>query len=100
MLKKFSRWAVAATLVGAAPLAMAADKLTILWAQWDPANYLQELVKDYEKQTGVKVVVDTESLKYVDGTEIDFVRQGLNEAFKFRNPNVKGECGCGESFNV
>ena len=47
-----------------------------------------------------KVVVDTESLKYVDGTEIDFVRQGLNEAFKFRNPNVKGECGCGESFNV
>ena len=48
----------------------------------------------------VKVVVDSESLKYVDGTEIDFVRQGLNEAFKFRNPNVKGECGCGESFNV
>lgn len=48
----------------------------------------------------VKVVVDAESLKFVDGTEIDFVRQGLNEAFKFRNPNVKGECGCGESFNV
>jgi len=48
----------------------------------------------------VKVVVDAASLKYVDGTEIDFVRQGLNEAFKFRNPNVKGECGCGESFNV
>jgi iron-sulfur cluster assembly protein len=49
---------------------------------------------------GVKVVVDADSLRYVDGTEIDFVRQGLNEAFKFRNPNVKGECGCGESFNV
>ena len=48
----------------------------------------------------VKVIVDAESLKYVDGTEIDFVRQGLNEAFKFRNPNVKGECGCGESFSV
>jgi iron-sulfur cluster assembly protein len=48
----------------------------------------------------VKVIVDAESLKYVDGTEIDFVREGLNEAFKFRNPNVKGECGCGESFNV
>ena len=48
----------------------------------------------------VKVIVDADSLKYVDGTEIDFVRQGLNEAFKFRNPNVKGECGCGESFNV
>ncbi|RPI14535.1 MAG: iron-sulfur cluster assembly protein IscA [Lysobacterales bacterium] len=49
---------------------------------------------------GVKVIVDAGSLQYVDGTEIDFVRQGLNEAFKFRNPNVKGECGCGESFNV
>jgi iron-sulfur cluster assembly protein len=49
---------------------------------------------------GVKVIVDNESLQYVDGTEIDFVREGLNEAFKFRNPNVKGECGCGESFNV
>jgi iron-sulfur cluster assembly protein len=51
-------------------------------------------------ESGVKVVVDAESLRYIDGTEIDFVRQGLNEAFKFRNPNVKGECGCGESFNV
>ena len=49
---------------------------------------------------GVKVIVDAESLRYVGGTEIDFVRQGLNEAFKFRNPNVRGECGCGESFNV
>jgi iron-sulfur cluster assembly protein len=49
---------------------------------------------------GVKVIVDAESLHYVDGTEIDFVRQGLNEAFKFRNPNVRGECGCGESFSV
>ena len=49
---------------------------------------------------GVKVIVDAESLRFVDGTEIDFVRQGLNEAFKFRNPNVRGECGCGESFNV
>jgi iron-sulfur cluster assembly protein len=52
------------------------------------------------EDAGVKVVVDSDSLRYVDGTEIDFVRQGLNEAFKFRNPNVKGECGCGESFNV
>jgi len=50
--------------------------------------------------SGVKVVVDPDSLRYVDGTEIDFVRQGLNEAFKFRNPKSKGECGCGESFNV
>ena len=51
-------------------------------------------------QQGVKVIVDRESLKLIDGTEVDFVKQGLNEAFKFRNPNVKGECGCGESFSV
>jgi iron-sulfur cluster assembly protein len=49
---------------------------------------------------GVKVVVDNKSLELIDGTEVDFVKDGLNEAFKFRNPNVKGECGCGESFNV
>jgi iron-sulfur cluster assembly protein len=52
------------------------------------------------EQDGLKVIVDTDSLGFVDGTRIDFVRQGLNEAFKFHNPNVKGECGCGESFNV
>ena len=49
---------------------------------------------------GVRVVVDPKSLPYVDGTELDFAREGLNEGFKFRNPNVKDECGCGESFNV
>ena len=49
---------------------------------------------------GVKVIVDRESLGYIDGTEVDFIKQGLNEAFRFRNPNVKGECGCGESFTV
>ena len=48
----------------------------------------------------VKVVVDNESLSLIDGTEVDFVKEGINEAFKFRNPNVKGECGCGESFSV
>ena len=49
---------------------------------------------------GVKVVVDSEALPLIDGTEVDFVKNGLNEAFSFRNPNIKGECGCGESFNV
>jgi iron-sulfur cluster assembly protein len=49
---------------------------------------------------GVKVCVDPESLPLIDGTIVDFVKQGLNEAFRFRNPNVKGECGCGESFSV
>ncbi|MBV2235382.1 MAG: iron-sulfur cluster assembly protein IscA [Sterolibacterium sp.] len=49
---------------------------------------------------GVKILIDPKSLPYVDGTELDFVREGLNEGFKFNNPNVKDECGCGESFNV
>ncbi len=49
---------------------------------------------------GVRVLVDASSLQLIDGTEVDFVRHGLNEAFRFRNPNVRGECGCGESFSV
>ncbi len=49
---------------------------------------------------GVRVLVDPKSLPYLEGTELDFVREGLNEGFKFNNPNVKDECGCGESFNV
>ena len=49
---------------------------------------------------GVKVIVDPKSLVYLDGTEVDFTKEGLNEGFKFNNPNVKDACGCGESFNV
>jgi iron-sulfur cluster assembly protein len=49
---------------------------------------------------GVRVLIDPKSLPYLDGTELDFVREGLNEGFRFQNPNVKSECGCGESFNV
>ncbi len=49
---------------------------------------------------GVKLIIDPKSLVYLDGTELDFVREGLNEGFKFNNPNVRGECGCGESFNI
>ena len=52
------------------------------------------------EERGVKVVVDETSLELIDGTEVDFVKEGLNEAFRFRNPNVTGECGCGESFSV
>ncbi len=52
------------------------------------------------EQHGVKVVVDSGSLPLIDGTEVDFVKQGLNEAFQFRNPNVTGQCGCGESFSI
>ncbi|MDP5239529.1 iron-sulfur cluster assembly protein IscA [Uliginosibacterium sp. 31-16] len=53
----------------------------------------------FESQ-GLKVMVDPKSLPYLDGTELDFAREGLNEGFKFNNPNVKDACGCGESFNV
>jgi iron-sulfur cluster assembly protein len=49
---------------------------------------------------GVTVLVDPKSLQYIDGTQLDYTREGLNEGFKFSNPNVKDECGCGESFNV
>jgi iron-sulfur cluster assembly protein len=49
---------------------------------------------------GVQVIVDPKSLPYLEGTELDFAREGLNEGFKFKNPNVKDECGCGESFKI
>ncbi|ANN77413.1 iron-sulfur cluster assembly protein IscA [Bordetella flabilis] len=49
---------------------------------------------------GVKVFVDPKSLAYIDGTELDYAREGLNEGFKFHNPNEKATCGCGESFTV
>ena len=65
-------------------------------------NYADDSRPDdvvFEDQ-GVKVFVDPESLTLVNGTIVDFVKQGLNEAFKFSNPNVKGECGSGESFSV
>jgi len=52
------------------------------------------------ESSGIKVFVDPNSLSSIDGTRIDFVRQGLNESFRFENPNVRGECGCGESFTV
>lgn len=68
--------------------------------------YVLEFVDDkqpedevFESQ-GVRVVIDPKSLLYLDGTELDFVKEGLNEGFKFNNPNVSSECGCGESFNV
>lgn len=49
---------------------------------------------------GVTLLVDSKSLPYIDGMELDYTREGLNEGFKFNNPNVKNECGCGESFQV
>lgn len=65
-------------------------------------EYVDELAAEDQvfESHGVKVVVDPKSLAYIDGTELDFAREGLNEGFKFNNPNVKDECGCGESFRV
>ena len=68
--------------------------------------YVLEFVDDVDASDqvfeahGVKVFVDPKSLAYIDGTELDFVREGLNEGFQFNNPNVTSECGCGESFQV
>jgi len=52
------------------------------------------------KSNDVTVIIDKKSLVYLDGTELDFTKEGLNEGFKFNNPNVKDECGCGESFTI
>jgi iron-sulfur cluster assembly protein len=49
---------------------------------------------------GLKIIVDPRSLPYIDGTELDYAKEGLNEGFKFNNPNIKDQCGCGESFTV
>ena len=65
-------------------------------------EFVDEAISDdvVFESNGVKIFTDHKSLPYIDGTELDFVREGLNEGFKFNNPNVKNECGCGESFNV
>jgi iron-sulfur cluster assembly protein len=65
-------------------------------------NYAEAVMADdvVFNQDGVRVVVDRQALELIDGTVVDFVREGLNEAFRFRNPKAKGECGCGESFTV
>ena len=65
----------------------------------DFADAIEPHDRVYESN-GVKVIIDAKSLPYVEGMEIDFVREGLTETFQYRNPNVKGTCGCGESFNV
>lgn len=68
--------------------------------------YVMEFVDDLEptdkvfEDHGVKIIIDPKSLLYLDGTEVDFAREGLQEGFKFNNPNAKAECGCGESFTI
>jgi iron-sulfur cluster assembly protein len=65
-------------------------------------EFVDELNEDDQvfEQDDLKVIVDGKSLVYIDGTQLDFVKEGLNEGFQFNNPNVNGECGCGESFTV
>lgn len=65
-------------------------------------EFVDEIAAEDEvfESHGVKLIVDRKSLVFLDGTELDYTREGLNEGFKFRNPNVKDTCGCGESFNV
>lgn len=63
------------------------------------ADEIQDVDEVFEEY-GVKIIIDKKSMLYLDGTEVDYTKEGLNEGFKFNNPNVTGECGCGESFNV
>lgn len=65
-------------------------------------EFVDELQSDDEvfESHGVKVFVDPKSLLFLDGTEVDFGKEGLNEGFQFKNPNAKDACGCGESFTV
>jgi iron-sulfur cluster assembly protein len=65
-------------------------------------EFVDELNDDDQvfEQDDLKIIVDGKSLVYIDGTQLDFVKEGLNEGFQFNNPNVNGECGCGESFTV
>lgn len=65
----------------------------------DYADAIEETDSVFE-QHGVRVVVDRKSLPFLEGVEVDYVREGLNEHFTFNNPNVKDTCGCGESFSV
>lgn len=65
----------------------------------EPAKTVRENDQVFESN-GIRLVVDTNSLKYLLGTELDYAREGLNEGFRFNNPNVKNACGCGESFSV
>ncbi len=65
-------------------------------------EFVDELNEDDQvfEQDDLKLIVDGKSLVYIDGTQLDFVKEGLNEGFQFNNPNVNGECGCGESLTV
>ena len=65
----------------------------------DYASVINDMDKVY-KVSEVSILIDNESMPFIKGTEIDFIDEGLNQVFKFKNPNATGECGCGESFSI
>ena len=65
----------------------------------DYASEINDMDKVY-KVSEVSILIDNESMPFIKGTEIDFIDEGLNQVFKFKNPNATGECGCGESFSI
>ena len=81
-------------------------RLAVRTTGWSGMAYVLEFADELDEgdvvfeDNDVKVIIDPKSLIYLDGTRVDFGKEGLNEGFKFENPNVKDECGCGESFNV
>ena len=80
------------------------DKTVELDTSGPGANVeLPETINEEDKtleSNGIKIIIDDQSLRYLAGTELDFVREGLNAGFKFNNPNVEESCGCGESFSL
>ena len=80
-------------------LAVTTTGCSVLTYVMEPVDEPQAEDEVFSSQ-GVDVYIDPKSLIYVDGTEMDYVKKGLNEGFEFNNPNVQGECGCGESFTV
>jgi len=81
-------------------------RLAVKTAGCSGMAYVMEFVDEADpndehfEDKGVSVFIDPKSMIYLDGTEVDFGKEGLNEGFKFTNPNATGECGCGESFTV
>ncbi len=81
-------------------------RLGVRTSGWSGMAYVLEFGDEVDSDDkvfedhGVKVLINPKSLVYLDGTELDFAKEGLNEGFKFNNPNVKNECGCGESFTI
>ncbi|WWP01036.1 MAG: iron-sulfur cluster assembly protein IscA [Candidatus Dasytiphilus stammeri] len=81
-------------------------RLRVITSGCSGMAYVLEFVDELQpgdtliENKGIKIFIDKKSFLYINGTELDFVKEGLNEGFKFNNPNVKYQCGCGKSFNI